>query len=334
MVKISENFSLVSSNTFAINVVCRYHADCESVADLVFLLGECDRLGCRRYILGSGSNVIFAGDFDGMAIHMSGGKIEDCGDGLVVAWAGVQWDDLVSWSVERELAGLENLSLIPGTVGASPVQNIGAYGSEAGDHIQWVEYFDTSTMELKKIQGTQCRFGYRESIFKHQLKECAIITRVAFRLLSEPVLHCDYGDVREQAEALGGLSQKNIRQAIISIRTAKLPDPTVLPNAGSFFKNPVVTADALERVRGKHCDVRWFDLEGGAKKIPAGWLIEKAGWKGRRMGNVGVHERQALVIVNYGGATAAEILGFSELIQRDIADKFGITIDREVNVVE
>ena len=247
--------------------------------------------------------------------------------------AGVEWDDLVEWAVERGLWGIENLSLIPGKAGSAPVQNIGAYGCEAKDAIRRVEMYCVETGNLLTLDAAHCGFGYRESVFKHDLKGRVIITAIEIRLSHTPRPKLGYGDVEREVEARGGATLRNIREAICSIRRAKLPDPAVLGNAGSFFKNPVVEAPVAERLLAEYPDMPHYAAPEGRIKLAAGWLIDRAGMKGYREGSVGVHERQALVLVNHGGATGGEVIAFARTVQAKVREKFGIEIDTEVNIL-
>ena len=247
--------------------------------------------------------------------------------------AGVEWDDLVEWAVGRGLWGIENLSLIPGKAGAAPVQNIGAYGCEAKDAIRRVEMYCVETGAMLTLDAAHCGFGYRESVFKHDLKGRVIITAVEIALTHTPRPRLGYGDVEREVEARGGATLRNIREAICAIRRAKLPDPAVLGNAGSFFKNPVVGAAAAERLLAEYPDMPHYPAPEGRVKLAAGWLIDRAGMKGSRKGAVGVHERQALVLVNHGGATGGEVIAFAHEVQEQVREKFGIEIDTEVNIL-
>ena len=258
-------------------------------------------------------------------------QIDDCI--IIEAEAGVEWDDLVAWSVERDLWGMENLSLIPGTVGAAPVQNIGAYGAEAKDVIERVHYFDVEDRKHHTLGNAECHFAYRESVFKHQLKGRAIITSVEFRLLKSSQPSLGYGDLAKEVEARGGATLKNIREAVCAIRQSKLPDTAVLGNAGSFFKNPIVNKEISESLKGEYENMPVYPVSEQTCKLAAGWLIDQAGLKGYRQGNVGVHERQALVLVNFGGATGAEVIALSEMVRQKVNEKFGIKIDPEVNIL-
>lgn len=289
------------------------------------------------YVLGGGNNILFTRHFCGTLIKPVGKNITikaNLDDSVIVeAEAGVEWDDMVAWSVERELWGMENLSLIPGTVGAAPVQNIGAYGAEAKDVIERVHYYDVEDKRHHTMGNAECRFAYRESIFKHELHSKAIITSVEFRLSKSPQPSLGYGDLAKEVETLGSVTLKNIREAVCSIRRSKLPDTAVLGNAGSFFKNPIVNKQMSERLKSQYENMPVYPVSEQNCKLAAGWLIDQAGLKGYRKGNVGVHERQALVLVNFGGATGKEVIALSELVRERVNEKFGITIDPEVNIL-
>ncbi len=327
-----ENFSLKKYNTFGIDIKARFFGEFVSIEQLTESIKWCESNDLKWMILGSGANVLFGGDFSGAVLRSAMKGIQRKGT-LVIAEGGCDWDELVEWSVAQGLGGIENLSYIPGTVGAAPIQNIGAYGVEAGDCIEWVEYLDTTTMELKRLSGSKCEFSYRESIFKRSLKGRAVIVRVAFALEEAPSeFKIDYGDVRELVEQKG-LSLGSVREAIIEIRRGKLPEPSELGNAGSFFKNPVVGRADFERLSERFQDLRYYELEGEQYKIPAGWMIEKAGLKGTRDKDVGVHQKQALVLVNYGEATAGEIVAFAQGVISKVEQLFGVTLEMEVNLV-
>ena len=291
----------------------------------------------RWYVLSGGNNILFTRDYDGVLITPVGRQITlllDDGESVLVrAEAGVEWDDLVEWAVERGLWGIENLSLIPGKAGAAPVQNIGAYGCEAKDTIERVEMFCVETGTMLTLDGGHCGFAYRESVFKHELRGRVIITSVVLRLHRTPQPKLGYGDVEREVEARGGVSLRNIREAISAIRRAKLPDPKQTGNAGSFFKNPVVEAPVAERLLAQWPDMPHYPAPEGRVKLAAGWLIDRAGWKGRSEGHVGVHERQALVLVNRGGATGSEVLAFARKVQQAVHERFGVEIDTEVNIL-
>ncbi|WP_418426209.1 UDP-N-acetylmuramate dehydrogenase [Alistipes sp.] len=291
----------------------------------------------RWTVLAGGNNILFTEDYNGVLLTPVARQIavlnDDGEEVRVRADAGVEWDDLVEWAVERGLWGIENLSLIPGKAGAAPVQNIGAYGCEAKDVIRRVEMFCVETGALLTLDAAHCGFGYRESVFKHDLKGRVIITAVEIALAHTPRPRLGYGDVEREVEARGGVTLRNIREAICSIRRAKLPDPAVLGNAGSFFKNPVVEAAVAERLLAEYPEMPHYPAPEGRVKLAAGWLIDRAGMKGHREGSVGVHERQALVLVNYGGATGGEVIAFAHKVQEKVREKFGIGIDTEVNIL-
>lgn len=289
------------------------------------------------YVLGGGNNILFTQRFAGTLLKPVGKEIKikaQIDDFIIIeVEAGVEWDDLVAWSVERDLWGMENLSLIPGTVGAAPVQNIGAYGAEAKDVIERVHYFDVEDRKHHTLGNAECHFAYRESIFKHKLRGRAIITSVEFRLTKSAQPSLGYGDLAKEVEARGGATLKNIREAVCAIRQSKLPDTAVLGNAGSFFKNPIVNKEISERLKGEYENMPVYPVSEQTCKLAAGWLIDKAGLKGYRQGNVGVHERQALVLVNFGGATGADVIALSEMVRQKVNEKFGIKIDPEVNIL-
>lgn len=338
MTNFSDNFALRDRNTFGLDATAPYWAEFRTAVELRDIILACRERSLPWYVLGGGSNIILTGNFPGVVIHPAADGITLLEPSLVRAEAATVWDDLVAWTVERGLGGLENLSLIPGHAGAAPVQNIGAYGAEAKDTIETVEYFDTETLETVRLNGSECAFGYRESIFKGPLKGRAIVTAVEFRLTPEAdgeyTYNIGYGDLHDRVLELGGPTLRNIRQAVIAIREAKLPDPAVTGNAGSFFKNPVIPAAQAEELRRQHPEMPGYPCNGGAEvKVPAAWLIDRAGWKGFRCGTVGVHSRQALVLINLGGATAQEILTLARRIICDVERKFGITLTMEVNVL-
>ena len=291
----------------------------------------------RWTVLSGGNNILFTEDYDGVLLTPVARRIIPLEDNAktvrVRVEAGVEWDDLVAWAVDRDLWGLENLSLIPGKAGAAPVQNIGAYGCEAKDAIRRVECFCVESGTMLSLDAAHCGFGYRESIFKHSLKGRVIITAIEIELSHTPCPRLGYGDVEREVEARGGATLRNIREAICSIRRAKLPDPAVLGNAGSFFKNPVVEASVADALTVQYPDTPRYPAPDGHVKLAAGWLIDRCGLKGHREGAVGVHERQALVLVNYGGATGHDVIAFARKGQAAVREKFGIDIDTEVNIL-
>ena len=308
--------------------------DREEDLDLIFGKGRPE----RWYVLGGGNNILFTRRFEGTLIKPAATGItvigEDADTVTLRAEAATDWDRMVAWCVERGLWGAENLSLIPGTVGASPVQNIGAYGAEAAGIIYRVHLYDTLRREHVTLEKADCRFAYRDSIFKHEMRGRTVITAVELRLSKHPSPNLAYGDLKAQVEARGGASIANIRNAVCAIRRSKLPDPDTLGNAGSFFKNPVVDNATAERLREEDpaCPVYPVSAHGMCK-LAAGWLIDRAGLKGFRMGRVGVHERQALVLVNFGGATGNEVIALARYVQDRVFDRFGVRIEPEVNIL-
>lgn len=335
MIREFHQISLRGRNSFGVDQRASRLVEFETAEDLrtFFAAG----IPGRWTVLAGGNNILFTEDYDGVLLTPAARQIalvSDDGDEVRLRVdAGVEWDDLVEWAVQRGLWGIENLSLIPGKAGAAPVQNIGAYGCEAKDAIRRVEMYCVETGTVLTLDAAHCGFGYRESVFKHDLKGRVIITAVEIALSHTPRPRLGYGDVEREVEARGGATLRNIREAICSIRRAKLPDPAVLGNAGSFFKNPVVGAAAAERLLAEYPDMPHYPAPEGREKLAAGWLIDRAGMKGHRAGNVGVHERQALVIVNHGGATGGEVIAFARTVQARVREKFGIEIDTEVNIL-
>ena len=335
MIREFHQISLRGRNSFGVDQRAARLVEFETAEDLrtFFAAG----IPGRWTVLAGGNNILFTEDYDGVLLTPVARQIallSDDGDEVRLrVEAGVEWDDLVEWAVERGLWGIENLSLIPGKAGSAPVQNIGAYGCEAKDAIRRVEMYCVETGNLLTLDAAHCGFGYRESVFKHDLKGRVIITAIEIRLSHTPRPKLGYGDVEREVEARGGATLRNIREAICSIRRAKLPDPAVLGNAGSFFKNPVVEAPVAERLLAEYPDMPHYAAPEGRIKLAAGWLIDRAGMKGYREGSVGVHERQALVLVNRGGATGAEVIAFARRIQRSVAERFGVEISTEVNIL-
>ena len=335
MIREFHQISLRTRNSFGVDQQAARLVEFETPEDLRTLFAA--GIPEKWTVLAGGNNILFTRDYDGVLLTPVARGItllSDDGDEVRVrADAGVEWDDLVEWAVGRGLWGIENLSLIPGKAGAAPVQNIGAYGCETKDAIRRVEMYCVETGAMLTLDAAHCGFGYRESVFKHDLKGRAIITAVEIALTHTPRPRLGYGDVEREVEARGGATLRNIREAICAIRRAKLPDPAVLGNAGSFFKNPVVGAAAAERLLAEYPDMPHYPAPEGRVKLAAGWLIDRAGMKGRRKGAVGVHERQALVLVNHGGATGGEVIAFAHEVQERVREKFGIEIDTEVNIL-
>lgn len=334
MVNIFEDYSLAGRNTFGVDTRCAYFIETNSVDDLKAKIVFYKNI--PMMILGGGSNVLFTDNFNGAIFHLNskGFRIisEDSTSVIVSAAAGEDWDTFVAYSVERGWGGLENLSLIPGNVGASPIQNIGAYGVEAKDSIVKVQGFYTDTFNDFELEASQCNFGYRDSIFKKSLKGRVFITHVWFKLQKNPLLVTHYGNLEDEMNKYGERNIANVRKAVISIRESKLPDPKVLGNAGSFFKNPIVATSQFASIQSQYPKVPSYPVNDEFVKVPAGWLIEMCGWKGKRIGNVGVHAQQALVLINYGGATGGEVLELAKSIQDSVNFAFGLSIDMEVNI--
>lgn len=336
MIREFHQIDLRERNSFGVGQHAARLAEFETWEDLRTIFGN--GIPARWSVLSGGNNILFTRDYDGLLVTPVSQRITllgEEGDTVHVrADAGVEWDDLVEWAVQHGLWGIENLSLIPGKAGAAPVQNIGAYGCEAKDAIERVHMFCVETGSMSTLGAAYCGFGYRESVFKHELRGRVVITAVDIRLSRTPRPQLGYGDVEREVEARGGTTLRNIREAICTIRRAKLPDPKVTGNAGSFFKNPVVDECVVQQLRAQWPDMPVYPAAGciGKVKLAAGWLIDKAGLKGYRSGRVGVHERQALVLVNLGGATGSEILDFAHTVQMRVHEKFGIEIDTEVNI--
>lgn len=332
-----EHFPMAAFNTFGIAARARYFAAPATEAELAVLLRSVTARNLPLMVLGGGSNVVFGGDFDGLVIHPDLRGIACIGKSathyLVEAAAGEKWHDFVQYTLAQDWYGLENLSLIPGTVGAAPIQNIGAYGVEVTDRLHSLTAMDVSSGELREFSHAECRFGYRDSIFKQELRDRYIITRVRFSLLRQPTPKTDYGDIQKELATLGieCATPRQVAAAVIAIRTRKLPSPAVLGNAGSFFKNPVVSREKLVTLRATWPEIVAY-VQGEGAKLAAGWLIERAGWKGRRIGPVGSYDKQALVLVNHGGATGADVIRVATAIRQAVRDTFGVELEMEPQV--
>lgn len=335
--KIIPNASLLPFNTFGIDAKADYLVEYDSVSELKEILKSEPVLSNRILHIGSGSNLLFLSDFNGVVLHStikSILKIEETEDSVFLeAGSGVIWDDFVAYCVENGWSGIENLSLIPGEVGASAVQNIGAYGVEVQDVIQSVKTVEISSGTEREFSNTECGYAYRESVFKNSLKSQYIITSVSFKLCKKQEYRLSYQHLEEEVLKTGEINLKNIRKTVISIRESKLPDPKTAGNAGSFFMNPVVSKTKFRELISQFPQMPHYYISETEEKIPAGWLIDQCGWKGRTTGNAGVHDKQALVLVNRGGATGAEIVHLAEQIQQSIKDRFGIELQPEVNYI-
>lgn len=350
---IQENIALQPFNTFGINATARYFASFNSVEVLTELLSEKSKAGIQHsafniqnnlLILGGGSNMLFTRDFDGLVLknELKGIELvsEDADHYYVKAWGGENWHLFVQHCIHHNYAGLENLSLIPGCAGASPMQNIGAYGIEIKDVFESLEALDMDSKTVVTFNRNDCAFGYRESVFKNKYKGQFIILNVTYRLNKVPVFNTSYGAIEQELEQMGveQLSIGAIAQAVINIRSSKLPDPAVTGNAGSFFKNPTIPQTQFQTLLQQYPAMPHYPAPPAADatalvKIPAAWLIEQCGWKGYRKGDAGCHSKQPLVLVNYGTASGSEIYQLSSEIISSVIQKFGITLEREVNII-
>jgi len=335
---VQENISLKQYTTFGCNEIARYFTSIPSQDALVEAITWCKEKQIPYFILGTGSNVLFTKPFEGLIIKMEVIGIkktnETATDVFLSVGAGENWHHFVSYCVQKGWGGIENLSLIPGTVGASPIQNIGAYGVEVEESIESVTALDTQSNQWITLSNSQCAFGYRNSLFKKE-KNRYLITTVQFVLKKQPQLRTDYGSIKEilHEKNIKNPSLANLSNAIVQIRTSKLPDPAKLGNAGSFFKNPSVSKTNFEILKTNFPELIAYPISDDTYKLAAGWLIENCGWKGVRKGNVGCYDKQSLVIVNYGQATGKEIYDFSEEIIQSVLTKFNIVLEREVNIL-
>jgi UDP-N-acetylmuramate dehydrogenase len=334
---ILNNISLQKFNTFGLDYKAAVFISVDSEEEAAQTVKSGKEIRDQVLVLGWGSNILFISDFHGTIIQPAMTRIEieeGHGDQIIIsAGAGIIWDNLVEWTVNQGFGGLENLSLIPGTVGATPVQNIGAYCIEVKDKIEKVRAVSLADGTIREFNNDECHFGYRDSIFKNDLKGKYLITRVYYRLSKNPILNTGYGSLHEEVKKLGKLSIRTVREAVINIRKTKLPDPEVIGNAGSFFRNPIVSNTEAASLRKNNPAMPFYPDPSGEIKVAAGWLIEQCGWKGKRFGDAGVHDKQALVLVNYGKATGKEILDLSEKIKMSVFDKFGIKLEMEVEVI-
>lgn len=340
MIALKENVSLRPLNTFGVEARARYFVEVNNRGELDELLKHPVLRDQRRLILGGGSNVLFTRDFDGLIIRVriKGTELsEEKRDYVLLSiGAGEVWHEMVMHCIEHDWGGIENLSLIPGTVGAAPIQNIGAYGVELMQVIHAVDGVDLVTAARRTLAPDECGFGYRDSIFKHALRENFFISSITLRLTKVThQMNVAYGAIREQLERNKIVSPtiRDVSDAVIAIRRSKLPDPAVIGNAGSFFKNPVVAPDVAAEIKRAFPKIPSYSAENQYVKIPAGWLIEQCGWKGKRNGNVGVHAQQALVLVNHGHGTGEEIVELSKQIQQSVKEKFNIALATEVNII-
>lgn len=335
---IQHNFSLKNYNTFGIEAKAQQFVAVHNTEELKQILA--DNADQKKFILGGGSNMLLTKDIEALVIHidLKGIKViqEDDDYVWVEAQAGENWHEFVLWNIDNNYGGLENMSLIPGNVGTTPVQNIGAYGAEIKDTFISCDAMEIATQEMKTFTNADCNFGYRESIFKQDAKDQYIITSVVFKLTKrQHKINTGYGDIQSELTKHNIIEPtiKDVSNAVITIRQSKLPDPKELGNSGSFFKNPIISRELFNKAKAQHPEIKHYDVSETEVKVPAGWMIEQAGLKGYRDGDAGVHARQALVLVNYGNATGQEILNLSKLVQKTVLDKFGIAIEAEVNVI-
>lgn len=337
--KVQQNISLKSFNTFSIDVLAKEFAVFSSADELTELLTTNNKQQASTLILGGGSNILLTKDYDGLVLKNEIKGIELINENEhhidIRVGAGENWHEFVLNCIQHDWAGVENLSLIPGNVGASPMQNIGAYGVEIKDVFYSLEAYNYNDKKVYTFTLNDCEFGYRESVFKRKYKNQFVILNVTYRLNKQPKFNASYGAIEQELEKMGvqELSIQAISQAVINIRSSKLPDPKVIGNAGSFFKNPSVTKEQYESIKLKYPNVVGYVNADGSIKLAAGWLIEQCGWKGYRKGDAGCHARQALVIVNYGNAKGSDIYNLSEEILQSVKEKFNVTLEREVNII-
>lgn len=338
--RVLENVSLKPYNTFGIDVSARYFVEISHLEEYVQLIRERNYAHLPHLFVGGGSNLLLTQDVDALVVKVAftGIEVIDETDAyvLVKAGAGVVWHDFVQYTVDHHWAGLENLSLIPGTVGAAPMQNIGAYGVEIKDTFEYLDALDLETLSVERFDALACQFGYRESYFKHAGKGRFLIVSVCFKLAKKPSPQTSYGAIKDVLASKGIVHPgiRDVADAVISIRQSKLPDPKEIGNSGSFFKNPTVSAEEAIRLQTSFPGIPHYAVPGSTDvKFPAGWFIEQAGWKGFRSGDAGVHVNQALVLVNYGQATGSQIKELSEQIKASVLAKFGVPLETEVNII-
>ncbi len=335
MIKKEKSYSLLLHNTFGIDVEAEQFVEFETETELVELIKN--GISSPILVIGGGSNLLFMKNYSGTVLHSRICDIQVVEENDEVAYlrvgSGVEWDYLVKYSIDNGLQGLENLSAIPGEVGASAVQNVGAYGVEAGELIHSVEAISLTDASKRIFMQNDCCFAYRYSIFKNEEKGKNVITYVTYCLRKVPEYKVSYGNMLSKVEALGGLSAQNIRTVVCETRASKLPSPSCLGSAGSFFMNPVVDIAVADKLKKQYPEMPQYDTPDGRVKLSAGWLIEQCGWKGKRIGNVGSYPKQALVIVNYGGATGTEVMAFSNAVCNAVKESFGVELHPEVNTI-
>lgn len=331
------NYPLISLNSFGLKVTANRFITIKSLTDIASLGPLINKSGNKWLILGGGSNLLFRSDFGGLVIKVGMEGIErhdiNRSESLITVGAGVVWDSFVEWAVSNGFGGTENLSLIPGETGAAAVQNIGAYGTEVSEIIEEVTLSEISSGKSIVLKNSDCRFGYRDSLFKREMKGSHMVTSVTFRLSRTAAINTAYGNLEEELSLLGDNSYAGIRKAVIKIRRSKLPDPDQIGNAGSFFKNPVIEKAKADHLAERFPGVPIYPVTDSKAKVAAGWLIDQCGWKGYRRGDAGVHEKQALVLVNYGSSVGEDIISLSEEIAASVEERFEITLEREVEIV-
>ncbi|OGU72150.1 MAG: UDP-N-acetylenolpyruvoylglucosamine reductase [Ignavibacteria bacterium RBG_16_34_14] len=336
---VRKNISLKPFNTFGIDVKAKFFSEVRSELQLKKILSSHEFNSVPKLIIGGGSNILLTKDFDGLVLKVSIPDIEIISedDKIVVikAGAGVIWHDLILYCLERNFGGIENLSLIPGTVGAAPIQNIGAYGQELKDVFKNLDGIFLNNSNVAKFSNKECKFGYRDSIFKNKLKDKFIVTYVTISLSKNPVINLEYGNLKSEIERMrfNNIGIKEVSEVVCRVRLSKLPDPAKIGNAGSFFKNPEISEERFLQLKEKYNDIVGFNLGNSKIKVPAGWLIENCGWKGKVVGNTGTHTKQAVVLVNYGNASGKEIMNLAKEIKESVFQKFGIELNEEVNII-
>jgi len=338
---ILENVSLFPYNTLKIDVRSKYFMDAKSEKDVEKDVSFIKKHDLEYFVLGGGSNVLFTENYDGFILRINIPGIELVQEGDENVWveigAGENWHEFVQYAIENDWAGIENLSLIPGTVGATPIQNIGAYGIEIKDVFDSLRAYRIDEEKFEEFKHKDCHFGYRDSIFKNSLKGKVIVTKVCLKLRKKPEFNIDYGTIRQTLFEKGlenNFTIRDVSNAVIEIRQSKLPDPKVTGNAGSFFKNPIIDITQYEKVKEKYPDIPSYPVSEGFVKVPAGWLIDQAGWKGKTLGNAAVHTKQALVLINKTGkASGSEIQSLSKAIKESVVRKYGIALEEEVNIL-
>lgn len=337
MLKIFKNHSLHKHNTFGVKVSAKFYAAPETPDELITILHKYRTPEQNMLIIGEGSNILLTNNFQGLVIRpdIKGIEILDKSpdNAIIKVWAGENWDNFVVYCINNGFGGVENLSWIPGSVGACPIQNIGAYGAEVENVIESVTGILTDSLEQITFIRDKCNFGYRDSIFKQGLKGRFIITNVIFKLSRNPVLNTTYGRLQNEFAGNKKTDLQSVRQAVIKIRKDKLPDPDKFGSAGSFFRNPVISKSKFNNLRSDYSDIPAYPTNNQGVKIAAGWLIEKAGWAGKRTGDAGVYNKQALILLNYGSATGKQIKDLAEKIMISVSNKFGIDLQTEVNII-